>query len=209
MASHGMSVVQIERGRKPGSWKRSNHRGARLNRRITANTPFLVDGPAAGTERLRTSADPSGKNVLGTFANCAGGTTPWGTILSGEENFNGYFDKSGTLDSRYAASYARYGLAGDGRGWSDVDERFDLTAEPHEPFRFGYIVEVDPLEPRSTPRKHSMLGRFKHEGANATIARDGRAVVYMGDDERGDYIYKFVSAEKYDPATPRPPASTT
>ena len=199
MASHGMSVVQIERGRKPGSWKRSNHRGARLNRRITANTPFLVDGPAAGTERLRTGADPSGKNVLGTFANCAGGTTPWGTILSGEENFNGYFDKSGTLDSRYAASYARYGLAGDGRGWSDVDERFDLTAEPHEPFRFGYIVEVDPLDPRSTPRKHSMLGRFKHEGANATIARDGRAVVYMGDDERGDYIYKFVSAEKYDP----------
>ena len=199
MASHGMSVVQIERGRKSGSWKRSNHRGARLNRRITASTPFLVDGPAAGTERLRTSADPSGTRVLGTFANCAGGTTPWGTILSGEENFNGYFDKSGTLDSRYTASYARYGLSGQGRGWKDVDERFDLTAEPHEPFRFGYIVEVDPLDPRSTPRKHSMLGRFKHEGANVTIARDGRAVVYMGDDERGDYIYKFVSAEKYDP----------
>lgn len=199
MASHGMSVVEIERGRKAGSWRRSNHRGARLNRRITASTPFVVDGPAAGSERLRTSADPSGRRVLGTFANCSGGTTPWGTVLSGEENFNGYFDKSGALDSRYSESYARYGLTGSGRGWKDVDQRFDLTAEPHEPFRFGWVVEVDPLDPRSTPRKHSMLGRFKHEGANVTIARDGRAVVYMGDDERGDYIYKFVSADTFDP----------
>ncbi len=199
MASHGMSVVEIERGRKAGSWRRSNHRGARLNRRITASTPFVVDGPAAGSERLRTSADPSGRRVLGTFANCSGGTTPWGTVLSGEENFNGYFDKSGALDSRYSESYARYGLTGSGRGWKDVDQRFDLTAEPHEPFRFGWVVEVDPLDPKSTPRKHSMLGRFKHEGANVTIARDGRAVVYMGDDERGDYIYKFVSADTFDP----------
>src|SRR5512139_1036591 len=199
MASHGMSVVEIERGTKAGSWKRANHKGARLNRRVTASTPFLVDGPAAGSERLRTSADPSGKRVLGTFANCAGGTTPWGTVLSGEENFNGYFDKSGALDSRYSASYARYGLGGTGRGWKDVDERFDLTAEPHEPFRFGWVVEIDPLDPGSTPRKHSMLGRFKHEGANVTIARDGHAVVYMGDDERGDYIYKFVSSDTFDP----------
>ncbi|HSE69783.1 MAG TPA: PhoX family phosphatase [Nocardioidaceae bacterium] len=199
MASHGMSVVEIERGRKAGSWRRSNHRGARLNRRFTASTPFVVDGPAAGSERLRTSADPSGRRVLGTFANCSGGTTPWGTVLSGEENFNGYFDKSGALDSRYSESYARYGLTGSGRGWKDVDQRFDLTAEPHEPFRFGWVVEVDPLDPKSTPRKHSMLGRFKHEGANVTIARDGRAVVYMGDDERGDYIYKFVSADTFDP----------
>ena len=199
MASHGMSVVEIERGRKAGSWRRSNHRGARLNRRFTASTPFVVDGPAAGSERRRTSADPSGRRVLGTFANCSGGTTPWGTVLSGEENFNGYFDKSGALDSRYSESYARYGLTGSGRGWKDVDQRFDLTAEPHEPFRFGWVVEVDPLDPKSTPRKHSMLGRFKHEGANVTIARDGRAVVYMGDDERGDYIYKFVSADTFDP----------
>ncbi len=200
MASHGMSVVEIERGRRPGSWKRSNHKAARLNRRITASTPFAVDGPAAGDSRLRTSADPSGRRVLGTFANCAGGTTPWGTVLSGEENFNGYFDKSGALDPRYTASYARYGLSGSGRGWKDVDGRFDLTAEPHEPFRFGWIVEVDPLDPKSTPRKHSMLGRFKHEGANVSIAADGRAVVYMGDDERGDYVYKFVSRDRFDPS---------
>lgn len=201
MASHGMSVVQIERGRKLGSWKQSDHRGARLNRRVTASTPFEVVGPAAGDARLRTAADPSGRRVLGTFANCAGGTTPWGTVLSGEENFNGYFDKSGSLDARYTDSYARYGISGVGRGWKDVDPRFDLTAEPHEPFRFGYIVEIDPLNTGSTPRKHSMLGRMKHEGANVTIATDGRAVVYMGDDERGDYVYKFVSRDKFDPDT--------
>ena len=199
MASHGMSVVQIERGRKAGSWKRSNHKGARLNRRITVSTRFEVTGPAAGDPRMRTSADPSGRRVLGTLNNCAGGTTPWGTVLSGEENFNSYFDSSGALDSRYTTSYARYGITGSGRGWKDVDARFDLTTEPHEPFRFGWIVELDPLAPHSIPRKHSMLGRFKHEGANVTIAPSGQAVVYMGDDERGDYVYKFVSRERFDP----------
>jgi secreted PhoX family phosphatase len=137
--------------------------------------------------------------VLGTLGNCSGGTTPWGTVLSGEENFNGYFDKSGELDSRYSASYARYGLTGSGtRGWSEVDGRFDLSTEPHEAFRFGWIVEVDPAKPDSTPRKHTMLGRFKHEGANVTIAGNGKAVAYMGDDERGDYMYKFVSRDKVD-----------
>ncbi len=198
MASHGMSIVQIERGRRPGSWRLADHRSARLNRRLTASSPFLIDGPAAGDERLTTSRDRSGRRVHGTFGNCAGGTTPWGTVLSGEENFNGYFDRSGDLDARYAASYQRYGLTGAGRGWKDVDSRFDLSQEPHEPFRFGWIVEVDPLDPRSTPRKHSMLGRFKHEGANVTVARNGQVAVYMGDDERGDYIYKFVSAKRFD-----------
>ena len=91
-----------------------------------------------------------------------------------------------------------------------MDPRFDLTTEPHEPHRFGWVVEVDPHDPRSTPRKHTMLGRFKHEGANIAIAKNGRAVAYMGDDERGDYIYKFVSAEKYDAAArPTAPAGTT
>jgi secreted PhoX family phosphatase len=203
MASHGMSVVLIERAgdrAKGGRWRRANHRRSRYNRRVTASTPFEVTGPAAGTERLRTSADPSGKVVLGTLNNCAGGTTPWGTVLSGEENFNQYFGKSGDLDTRYAASYARYGITGTGdRGWKDVDPRFDLTAEPHEPFRFGWIVEIDPYDPTSTPRKHTLLGRFKHEGANIAISPDGHAVAYMGDDERGDYVYKFVSRDRFDP----------
>jgi hypothetical protein len=196
MAYHGLSVVKIRRGRTPGSWLRVKPHRSEHNRRLNHETPYRIDGPAAGDPRMRTTADPSGATVLGTFGNCAGGTTPWGTVLSGEENFNGYFDKSGELDPRYAASYARYGINGTGRGWADVDPRFDLTAEPHEPFRFGWIVEVDPLHPKSTPRKLSMLGRFKHEGANVAIAPDGRAVVYMGDDERGDYMYKFVSRDK-------------
>ena len=200
MASHGLSVLKIQRRGNDGDWKRANPRSSAYNRRVTASTPFTVDGPAAGDPRLRTTADPSGRTVLGTLNNCAGGITPWGTVLSGEENFNQYFDKSGALDSRYTASYARYGLTGTGsRGWSEVDPRFDLTREPHEPFRFGWVVELDPNDPSSTPRKHTMLGRFKHEGANIQIADSGHAVAYLGDDERGDYLYKFVSADRFDP----------
>jgi secreted PhoX family phosphatase len=198
MASHGMSVVEIKRGRKLGSWRRIGVKNAKLNRRIHVGTKFLLDGPAAGSRRLQTSADPTGREVRGTFNNCSGGLTPWGTVLSGEENFNGYFDKSGALDPAYAASYARYGLTGSGRGWKDVASRFDLTKEPHEPFRHGWIVEIDPYDPTSTPRKHTMLGRFKHEAASVAIADNGRVVVYMGDDERGDYVYRFVSRDKFD-----------
>lgn len=200
MANHGMSVVTIKRGLVPGSWYQDkNLKAATHNRRLHTASRFAVDGPAAGDERLRTSADPTGKVVLGTLNNCAGGTTPWGTVLSGEENFNQYFDKSGDLDPRYTAEYARYGISGSGsRGWSGVDPRFDLSTEPHEPHRFGWIVELDPYDPTSTPVKHTMLGRFKHEGANVILAKDGRVVAYMGDDERGDYIYKFVSRDKMD-----------
>ncbi|WKN49139.1 PhoX family phosphatase [Nocardioides sp. Arc9.136] len=194
--SHGMSVLEIKRGRTAGSWLRVSPSGTRHNRRISTRTAFAVTGPAAGDPRLRTSADPSGRKVMGTLNNCAGGMTPWGTVLSGEENFNQYFDASGDLDPRYADSYKRIGVTGAGRGWSSVDPRFDLTTEPHEPFRFGWVVELDPTDRTSTPRKHSMLGRFKHEGANVALAKDGRAVAYMGDDERGDYLYKFVSRDK-------------
>ncbi|MER7073867.1 PhoX family phosphatase [Terrabacter sp. NPDC000476] len=200
MAAHGMSVVTIERGRAAGSWIRADHRRSRHNRRITVHTEFAFHGPAAGHELLRTEADPTGTRVNGTFGNCAGGTTPWGTVLSGEENFNGYFDASGPVDAANATSFKRYGLATSAttnRGWSDVDERFDLAKHPHEAYRFGWVVEVDPLEPTSTPVKQTMLGRFKHEGANVTIAKSGHAVAYMGDDERGDYIYKFVSADRF------------
>ncbi|MDQ3481633.1 MAG: PhoX family phosphatase [Actinomycetota bacterium] len=199
MQAHGMSVIEIHRGREPGSWRRTRPANTRYNRRITATTPMRLTGPAAGDRRLRTSADTTGRHVLGMLNNCAGGETPWGTILTGEENFNQYFDASGELDSRYTESYDRYGLTGeDSRGWSEVDERFDLTNEPHEPFRFGYIVEVDVLNPDSTPKKRTMLGRMKHEGATIEISDTGRVVAYMGDDERGDYIYKFVSRDDYD-----------
>ncbi|WP_299049749.1 PhoX family phosphatase [uncultured Nocardioides sp.] len=194
MYNHGMSVVEIKRGQVAGSWLRVQPRFAPLNRRIHLDTAFEVTGPAAGTERLRTTDDPDGRTVLGTLNNCSGGMTPWGTVLSGEENFNQYFGTEGTPSSEYAASYARYGLAAAGsRGWYTVKDRFDLAKEPNEPFRFGWVVEVDPSDPESTPRKHTMLGRFKHEGANIILSKDGHAVAYMGDDERGDYLYKFVS----------------
>jgi secreted PhoX family phosphatase len=199
MTNHGMSVVEIVRGRTPGSWKPASLASVKRNRRLHIETEFELTGPAAGDPRLHTTADPTGRSVRGTLNNCAGGTTPWGTVLSGEENFNQYFDASGELDQAYAAQYARYGITGAGRGWSEVDPRFDLTTEPHEPHRFGWIVEVDPYDPKSTPRKHTMLGRLKHEGANIALSRDGRAVAYMGDDERGDYVYKFVSADRFDP----------
>jgi uncharacterized protein len=198
MQNHGMSVVTVERGRVPGSWRQVPPRHTRHNRRVTIDTEFRVTGPAAGDARLRTAADPTGTRVHGTLNNCAGGMTPWGTVLSGEENFNQYFDASDGIPAEYADSFARYGITGAGRGWSDVDPRFDLSTEPHEAYRFGWIVELDPLRPGSTPRKHTMLGRFKHEGANISIARNGRAVAYLGDDERGDYLYKFVSRDRYD-----------
>lgn len=197
MAAHGMSVVTIEKGRTKGSWVRSDHRRARYNRRITVLSEFALRGPAAGHELLKTKADPTGRRVLGTLNNCAGGITPWGTVLSGEENFNGYFDASGAIDPAYTASFKRYGLltaAGTTRGWSSVDERFDLSKHPTEAFRHGWIVELDPMNPNSTPVKQTMLGRFKHEGANISLSKSGHAVAYMGDDERGDYLYKFVSA---------------
>ena len=198
--SHGMSVVKVRHlGR--GKYRRANLDN-KYNRRITGTTKFEMVGPAAGDARLRTVADPLGRFVRGTFNNCAGGTTPWGTVLSGEENFNQYFDlpAGATLDARYADQYKRYGITGTGtRGWSAVDSRFDLAQDPHEPHRFGWIVEIDPYDKKSTPVKHTMLGRFKHEGANITIAPNGRAVAYMGDDERGDYMYKFVSSKKFNP----------
>jgi secreted PhoX family phosphatase len=193
-AAHGMSVVELRRRRRGRQW--SYVKGAKLNRRITVNTEFRMDGPAAGSWMLRTAADPTGRRVRGTLNNCAGGTTPWGTVLSGEENFNQYFYATGTSPRE-----ARYGLDQDGdeRGWREVDPRWDATSADYanEPNRFGWIVEVDPTRPNSTPVKHTAMGRFKHEGANVVVAADGRVVAYMGDDERFDYVYRFVSRDKY------------
>ena len=197
MMAHGMSVVVIERGDGYGEWRLTPTPHA-LNRRITVSTPMLLTGPAAGHALLQTAADPDGTTVLGTLNNCAGGTTPWGTTLHGEENFNGYFDASGPVDPAYTAAFARYGLltaAGTTRGWSEVDDRFDLAVNPNEANRHGWIVEIDPSDPLAPPVKHTMLGRFKHEGATVRLADDGRAVVYLGDDERFDYLYKFVSRD--------------
>jgi len=187
-AAHGMSVVELERRSRGRRW--SYVKGGRKNRRITIDSLFTVDGPAAGSDLLKTAADGTGTKVRGT--------TPWGTVLSGEENFNQYFKATGT-DPREK----RYGLAatGDVRNWRSLDPRFDASdpAYANEPNRFGWIVEVDPTDPGSTPVKHTAMGRFKHEGANVIVNGDGHVVAYMGDDERFDYVYRFVSRDTYRP----------
>ncbi|MFF8284334.1 PhoX family protein [Streptomyces albus] len=196
-AAHGLSVVAVSGERRTGALRAVPRHP--LNRRITATTPFEVTGPAAGSALLRTSADPRGRRVLGTLNNCSGGTTPWGTVLSGEENFNQYFANAEKVtDPERAAALKRYGIGGGAtqRRWERFDSRFDLTKEPNEVHRFGWVIEIDPYDADSTPRKHTALGRFKHEAAQPRLTRDGRAVVYMGDDERFDYFYKFVSAKR-------------
>lgn len=197
-AAHGLSVVELSS--RAGDGGLDPVMGS-YNRRITALTPFELRGPAVG-RFTRTTADSTGTRVLGTLNNCAGGHTPWGTVLSGEENFNQYFGTTGTVsDPVVLERLKRYGVAtkASGRRWEDFDTRFDLAAEPNEVNRFGYVVEVDPWDPNSRPIKHSAMGRFKHEGANVHVTADGTVVIYSGDDERFDYLYKFVSSRKIVP----------
>ena len=188
--AHGVSVIEVER--KADGWQVIQQ--SRFARRITATTMIELAGPAAGAPAMKTSYDPSGTRVLGTLNNCAAGQTPWGTYLTCEENWHGYFSAGVKLTD----DQKRYGFKNKGWGyeWHDFDTRFDTTVEPNEANRFGWVVEIDPKDPNSTPVKRTALGRFKHEGATCTVSKDGRAVVYMGDDERFEYIYKFVSASK-------------
>ncbi|WP_344008529.1 PhoX family phosphatase, partial [Isoptericola halotolerans] len=189
-AAHGMSVVELTRAKEGTPWEYS--RIAPRNRRIHMDTEFVIDGPAAGHDLMKTVEDPTGTRVRGTLNNCAGGTTPWGTVLSGEENFHGYLRVDGA-DPRDA----RYGLrnAATGYGWENDDPRFDgnNAGYENENHRFGWMVELDPYDPDAAPVKHTAMGRFKHEGANVILAKNKRVVAYMGDDERFDYVYKFVS----------------
>ncbi|MFH8802348.1 PhoX family protein [Streptomyces sp. NPDC017936] len=196
-AAHGLSAVVVEGDRRTGRLVAVPRHP--LNRRVTATTEFRITGPAAGSALLRTSADPTGTKVLGTLNNCSGGTTPWGTTLHGEENFNQYFANSGrATDKRYGI-----GTGATERKWERFDKRFDVAQEPNEVHRFGYVVEFDPYDPASTPRKHTALGRFKHEAATVRLTHDGRPVVYSGDDERFDYFYKFVSSKRMKHGTSR------
>jgi uncharacterized protein len=195
--AHGVSVIEIRQDRD--EW--AVVRPSRYARRITADTPIRISGPAAGDPMLRTAAEPEGQWVLGTLNNCANGHTPWGTYLTCEENFNGYFQTSSTNPAAITPHMRRYGISADAGGfgpnWHTVDSRFDLAVEPNESNRFGWIVEIDPRHPDHPPVKHTALGRMKHENAALTLAADGRVVVYMGDDERNEYIYKFVSRKRY------------
>jgi secreted PhoX family phosphatase len=203
MAAHGLSVVEIERVGATGRWVRS--KPTRFNRRIHTSTRMELTGPAAGSPLLRSSRDETGRVAYGTLNNCAGGVTPWGTVLSGEENFHQYFVNGADAPAEYQDSFSRYGVPSGtgGRRWDRVDERFDLGREPQEAYRHGWIVELDPFDPDFVPKKRTALGRFKHEGATVSLAADGRVVAYMGDDERFDYIYKFVSSKPMRPDNSR------
>ncbi|WP_265499261.1 PhoX family protein [Paracoccus beibuensis] len=195
MAAHGGTVIEI---RKVDSKWQPVLDGA-MNRRITAKTAMELTGPAAGHDRMKTSADDTGTKVFGTINNCAGGVTPWGTYIMAEENIHGYFTGELPADHPEAANYKRLGVPGGTYQWGFFDKRFDIGQEPNEPNRFGWIVEVDVMDPNSTPKKRTALGRFKHEGASSAVAKDGRVVFYLGDDERFDYVYKFVTAGTYNP----------
>ncbi|MBC7727828.1 MAG: PhoX family phosphatase [Microbacteriaceae bacterium] len=192
-AAHGVSVTEV--ALQGESWQLV--RPSRYARRITARTPMALGGPAAGHPLMRTAADPAGRSVLGTINNCASGKTPWGTYLSGEENWAGYFNGPDQPD----ADQQRWGLRKDRwYRWSGHDARFDTTQHPNEFHRFGWVVEIDPLDPTSTPVKRTALGRAAHEGAWVATTRDGRAVVYSGEDARFEYLYKFVSRDRIAPA---------
>ena len=164
------------------------------------STEIGLSGPAAGHDRLKNKADPSETKVIGTLNCCSGGTTPWGTVLIDEENFHHYFggDPGATPG---AVNHRRLGLTGKpDYDWAKVFERFNVEAEPNEPNRFGWVVELDPYDATSTPMKRTALGRFKHEAATCVVNKDGRVVVYSGDDERFEYVYRFVSDDRFDPA---------
>jgi uncharacterized protein len=195
IAAHGGSVVEVSK--VAGKWQVVAD--SKFARRITGETPMEITGPAAGHDRLKTKDDPTGRRVLGMLNNCAGGVTPWGTWLTCEENVNGYF--WGKLEDSHpeARNYKRMGIPGSWYNWGKFYDRFDVTKEPNEANRFGWVVEIDPTDPAFVPKKRTALGRFKHEGAAGIINQDGRYVIYQGDDERFDYVYRFVTEGRVDP----------
>ncbi len=192
--AHGLSVIEV--ALRDGQWRMV--RPSRFARRVTMSTPFAVGGPAAGHPMMRTAADPQGQRILGTLSNCASGKTPWGTYLSGEENWAGYFRGPAQPNEHER----RWGIrpGGGWNKWPEFDERFNAARHPNEPNRFGWIVELDPMDPTSMPVKRTALGRAAHEGAWVATTHEGRAVVYSGEDARFEYIYKFVSRDRIKPA---------
>ncbi len=186
--AHGASVIEILE--TEGRWRVVPE--SRYSRRIHLNTEVEMSGPVAGHALVSNRAR---NPVMGTLNNCSSGQTPWGTYLSCEENFNLYFGCKDPFEP--SAKQERYELtSGDSEyGWHHFDPRFDLASRDYanESNRFGWVVEIDPYDPAAKPVKRTALGRFKHEGATAIEGRDGRIVIYMGDDQAFEFIYKFVS----------------
>ncbi|MGB6008248.1 PhoX family protein [Castellaniella sp.] len=205
--AQGVSVTHIRLDAQ-GRWQLVED--SPYNRSIHANTPIDMSGPAAGHALLRTKADAGGRQARGTFGNCGNGWTPWNTYLTCEENFTDYFgigrQDAKTVDypdAAYREHMQRYKggskTSDPDYAWDLHDERFDWTREPNEYNRHGWIVEIDPFDPKAAPRKLTALGRFKHENAALTIAPDGHVVVYMGDDQQSEYLYRFVSDQVFRP----------
>lgn len=215
--AHGVSIVEYA---DAGERKWSYIQNSAFNRRITPNTPMAFTGPAAGSAYLVTAYSTDGKAGRGTINNCANGITGWSTNLTCEENYAGYFRRDAADDAkrtpRELASLQRNGITSrsGSYGWSTAsatDTRFtrwnatitgaSATADfRYEPNQFGWVVEIDPYNPASTPRKRTALGRFGHEGAFVRIAASQKVGLYMGDDSRGEYLYKFVSSATWSAA---------
>jgi secreted PhoX family phosphatase len=195
IAAHGMSIVEVKRS--DNKW--TVIRDSKYNRRITPKTPMQFYGAAAGNDRLKTAMFADGIATGGTFGNCAGGVTPWGTVLTGEENIQGYF-LGDSQNAKEAENHKRFGLDGKARYiWGKYYDQWNIDKNPAAALHGGWIVEIDPYDPTSTPKKRTSLGRLKHEGCNVHINTDGRVVAYTGDDQRFEYVYKFVSEQKYNP----------
>ena len=196
--SIGHSVVEIKR--VDGVW--GVVQDSAMNRRFTLETEFAISGPVAGHDWMKTSYDPTGTKVRGTNYNCGGGVTPWGTVLTCEEGASDTFGGD-IATTAFPEVLERYGFDGsDYYARAKFDPRFDISKEPNEPNRFDWVVEIDPYEPTSTPVKRTALGRMAHEAATTVLNKDGRVVVYMGDDDYFEYVYRFVSEGTYDPANP-------
>jgi uncharacterized protein len=198
MMAHNGSVIEIRK--ENGRW--TVVPDSQYARRITLDTEMRISGPAAGQDRMKTSYDPSGTKVLGTINNCAGGKTPWGTVLMAEENFHGYFGGELPENHSETTNHERYGVPEGRYPWWRSEARFDIGKEPNEPNRYGWMVEYDPYDPTSLPTKRTALGRMKHEGATSFVNKDGRVVLYTGDDERFEYLYRFVTDGRFDPSDP-------
>ena len=215
---HGVSVIEVSKD-SSNNW--SYNQSSSFNRRVTPFTVTELQGPVRGSEFVQTKFSPSGTLVRGTVNNCAHGYTPWGTYLACEENWPFYFRRDAGDDANRsaddAAQLARAGVRDGNSGnyaWTSVPgdefQRWNATVNTattatgdyrNEPNGFGYNVEIDPYAPGSRPQKRTAMGRFSHEGCWPAPAVAGQPVVfYSGDDNRGDYLYKFVSTENWDPA---------